>query len=93
LQAQERLEVFQSTNDGFRLSEEDMRLRGPGDFIGVRQSGMPELRMANLNDSQLVEESRRLAAGLWEDDPYLRKPEHAPLRERMHLFWQNFMPH
>jgi ATP-dependent DNA helicase RecG len=93
LQAQERLEVFQSINDGFRLSEEDMRLRGPGDFIGVRQSGMPELRMANLNETRLVEESRHLAAGLWENDPYLRKPEHAPLRERMHLFWQNFMPH
>ncbi len=93
LQAQERLEIFQSTNDGFRLSEEDMRLRGPGDFIGVRQSGMPELRMANLSDSRLIEESRRLAARLWESDPYLRKPEHTALRERMHLFWQNFMAH
>ncbi len=93
LQAQERLEVFQSTDDGFRLSEEDMRLRGPGDFIGVRQSGMPELRMADLNDTKLIEESRNLAAKLWASDPYLRKPEHWPLRERMHLFWQNFMAH
>jgi ATP-dependent DNA helicase RecG len=93
LQAQERLEVFQSTDDGFRLSEEDMRLRGPGDFIGVRQSGMPELRMADLNDTKLIEESRNLAARLWASDPYLRKPEHGSLRERMHLFWQNFMAH
>ncbi|MFL5629541.1 MAG: ATP-dependent DNA helicase RecG [Ktedonobacteraceae bacterium] len=93
IQAQERLEVFQSTDDGFRLSEEDMRLRGPGDFIGVRQSGMPELRMADLNDTRLIEESRSLAARLWTSDPYLRKPEHAPLRERMYLFWQNFMAH
>ncbi|HET7640632.1 MAG TPA: helicase-related protein [Ktedonobacteraceae bacterium] len=93
LQAQERLEVFQSTDDGFRLAEEDMRLRGPGDFIGVRQSGMPELRMADLNDTKLIEESRNLAAKLWASDPYLRKPEHGPLRERMHLFWQNFMAH
>src|SRR5204862_449954 len=44
IQAQERLEVFQSTDDGFRLAEEDLRLRGPGDFIGVRQSGMPNAK-------------------------------------------------
>ena len=93
LQAQERLHVFESTNDGFRLSEEDMRLRGPGDFIGVRQSGMPELRMADLGDTRLIELSRSLAAQLWQSDPYLRKPEHGPLRERMRLFWQNFMAH
>ncbi|HEY6409344.1 MAG TPA: ATP-dependent DNA helicase RecG [Ktedonobacteraceae bacterium] len=93
LQAQERLHVFESTDDGFRLSEEDMRLRGPGDFIGVRQSGMPELRMADLSDTRLIELSRSLAAHLWQSDPYLRKPEHSPLRERMRLFWQHFMAH
>ena len=93
LQAQERLEVFQNTDDGFRLSEEDLRLRGPGDFIGVRQSGMPELRVADLSDTALIDLARKLAAQLWDSDPYLRKPEHAALRERMHLFWQNFMAH
>ncbi len=93
LQAQERLEVFQATNDGFRLAEEDLRLRGPGDFFGVRQSGVPELRVANLSDTALIELARSLATKLWHDDPYLRKPEHAALRERMHLFWQNFMAH
>src|SRR5258708_30626002 len=93
LQAQERLEVFQSTDDGFRLSEEDLRLRGPGDFIGVRQSGMPELRMADLSDTKLIELSRSFAAKLWQNDPYLRKPEHTALRLRMHQFWQSFMAH
>ena len=93
IQAQERLEVFQSTDDGFRLAEEDLRLRGPGDFIGVRQSGMPELRMADLSDTRLIELSRSLAEKLWQSDPYLRKPEHAPLRERMHMFWQSVMAH
>ena len=93
VQAQERLEVFQSTDDGFRLSEEDLRLRGPGDFIGVRQSGMPELRIADLSDTKLIELSRSLAAKLWQSDPYLRKPEHAELRLRMHQFWQSFMAH
>ena len=93
MQAQERLEVFQHTDDGFRLSEEDLRLRGPGDFFGVRQSGVPELHIADLSDTPLIELSRSLAAKLWESDPYLRKPEHTALREKMHLFWQNMMAH
>jgi ATP-dependent DNA helicase RecG len=93
LQAQERLGVFQEISDGFRLAEEDLRLRGPGDFVGVRQSGMPELRVADLNDTPLINLSRTIAAKLWDDDPYLRKPEHTALREKMRLFWQNFMAH
>jgi ATP-dependent DNA helicase RecG len=93
LQAQERLEVFQEIDDGFLLAEEDLRLRGPGDFVGVRQSGMPELRIADLSDTPLINLTRNIAAKLWESDPYLRKPQHAPLRERVHLFWQNFMAH
>ena len=93
IQAQERLEVFQSTDDGFRLAEADLKLRGAGDFFGVRQSGVPELRIADLSDMRLVELTRTLAAKLWESDPYLRKPEHSPLRERVHLFWQNFIGH
>ena len=92
LQAQERLDVFQEIDDGFRLAEEDLRLRGPGDLIGVRQSGMPELRMADLNDTQLINLSRELAARLWEKDPYLRLAEHTLLREKMHLFWQISIP-
>ncbi len=93
INAQERLGVFEDIDDGFKLSEEDLRLRGPGDFFGVRQSGMPELKMANLSDTPLVELSGSLAEKLWESDPYLRKPEHTQLRERMHLFWQSFMGH
>ncbi|HEY7418643.1 MAG TPA: ATP-dependent DNA helicase RecG, partial [Ktedonobacteraceae bacterium] len=93
IQSQERLEIFQNTDDGFRLSEEDLRLRGPGDFVGVRQSGMPELRIADLSDTPLIELARKLATQLWDRDPYLCQPEHASLRERMHLFWQNFMAH
>ncbi|HTI13165.1 MAG TPA: ATP-dependent DNA helicase RecG [Dictyobacter sp.] len=92
-QAQDRLGVFQETSDGFKLAEEDLRLRGPGDFIGVRQSGMPELRVANLSDTAMIELARKFATQLWQQDPYLHKPEHTPLRERMHLFWQSFMAH
>ncbi|MBV9259189.1 MAG: hypothetical protein JO215_14335 [Ktedonobacteraceae bacterium] len=93
IQAQERLGIFQETDDGFRLAEADLQLRGPGDFFGVRQSGMPELHMADLSDTALIELTRNLATTLWESDPYLCKPEHSPLRERMHRFWQRFMAH
>jgi ATP-dependent DNA helicase RecG len=92
-QAQERLGVFQEIDDGFRLAEEDLRLRGPGDFFGVRQSGLPELRIADLSDTSLIELTRMLAEKLWTSDPYLRKAEHMPLRERMHVFWQSFVAH
>lgn len=91
IQSQERLQVFEQTNDGFRLSEHDLRLRGPGDFIGVRQSGMPELKIADFNDIGLIESARSLAEKLWAADPYLRQAEHSSLRERMRLFWQNFV--
>lgn len=91
--AAERLDVFQQTTDGFKLSEADLKLRGPGDFMGVRQSGMPALRVANLSDTPLIELSRNLAAKLWQRDPYLRQPEHAALRERMHLFWSDVALH
>jgi ATP-dependent DNA helicase RecG len=93
VQAQERLGVFQDTDDGFRLAEQDLRLRGPGDFIGVRQSGIAAMKVADLNDTRLIELARQLATQLWERDPYLRKPEHAALREKMHLFWQQYMAH
>ncbi len=89
--AQERLDIFQSTDDGFKLAEADLELRGPGEFFGVRQSGVPELRVANLSDTPLIDLSRTLAAKLWDNDPYLRKPEHTPLRERMHMFWKHFI--
>src|SRR5579859_301598 len=93
IQAQERLDIFQSTDDGFRLAEADLKLRGPGDFFGVRQSGMPEMHIADLSDTLLIELSRSLAARLWESDPYLKKPEHKALREKMHMFWQDMMAH
>jgi ATP-dependent DNA helicase RecG len=93
IQAQDRLGVFQDIDDGFRLAEEDLRLRGPGDFFGVRQSGTPELRIADLSDTQLISLARSLAEKLWDGDPYLRKSEHSALRERMAVFWQNFVGH
>jgi ATP-dependent DNA helicase RecG len=91
--ASERLSVLESTTDGFKLAEEDLRLRGPGDFFGTRQSGLPELKMANLADTRLLMEARVQAEWLWGEDPYLRKLEHRVLRERVFLFWRTFAAH
>lgn len=91
--ATERLRTLEMTSDGFALAEADLRMRGPGDFFGVRQSGLPELKVANMADTRLMAESRTQAEWLWRQDPYLRALEHAPLRERVYLFWRNFAAH
>jgi ATP-dependent DNA helicase RecG len=91
--ASERLGIVERTTDGFKLAEEDLRLRGPGDFFGTRQSGLPELKVATMADTQLLVEARVEAEELWKSDPYLRALEHAALRERVFLFWRNFAGH
>jgi len=91
--ARERLAVLERTSDGFRLAEEDLRLRGPGDFFGTRQSGLPELKVANLANVHLLTEARTQAEWLWAQDPYLKALEHARLRERVFIFWRNFAAH
>jgi ATP-dependent DNA helicase RecG len=91
--ASERLSVVERTTDGFVLAEEDLRLRGPGDFFGTRQSGLPELRVASVADTALLGEARQIAEELWHEDPYLQTSEHAPLRERVIVFWKDFAGH
>jgi ATP-dependent DNA helicase RecG len=91
--ASERLSILERTRDGFALAEADLQLRGPGDFFGTRQSGLPELKVARLADTALLAEARAQAEWLWSQDPYLRRLEHAPLRERVFRFWQDFMAH
>ncbi len=77
-----RLEAMVSTNDGFKISEIDLQLRGPGDIVGTRQSGLPEFRHANLmTDGALIAEAREAAFALIDVDPDLQLPEHAGLRE------------
>jgi ATP-dependent DNA helicase RecG len=76
--ARERLRLMEETNDGFALAEADLRLRGPGDYFGTRQSGQPEF-IADFSDVRLVERARREAARLLAKDPALQRPEHAAL--------------
>ncbi len=83
----ERLTAMESTNDGFKLAELDLEQRGPGDFLGTRQSGFAELRAARLTDVKLIEKARREATRLFQEDPDLDKPEHALLAQEMDRFW------
>ncbi|MBI4328791.1 MAG: ATP-dependent DNA helicase RecG [Chloroflexi bacterium] len=87
-QAQERLTLMESTQDGFQLAEADLRLRGPGEFFGTRQSGVLELKMARLSDLPLLETVREEAKRLFQDDPLLEQPPHRALREEMARFWE-----
>ena len=79
-----RLKALAATNDGFRIAEEDLKLRGPGDFFGSRQHGLPTLKAADLScDMPLLAEARDAAQTLMAADPRLTAPEHAVLRRRI----------
>jgi ATP-dependent DNA helicase RecG len=84
----ERLDIIGKIYDGFQLAEEDLRLRGPGEFFGTRQSGLPDLRMAKLSDVALLELARDEAIRLFEKDPTLKKPEHKLLAKELARVWQ-----
>jgi ATP-dependent DNA helicase RecG len=83
----ERLAVMVETNDGFVLAERDLDQRGPGDFLGTRQSGFAELRMAKLTDVKLIEKARQHALSLFENDPELTEVNHAELEKMLIRFW------
>ena len=82
--ARRRIEVMCETADGFRIAEEDLRIRGTGQLFGTRQHGLPDVRIGDLQeDFDLLEQARDDAAALARADPRLERPEHAPLRDRM----------
>ena len=89
LLAERRLAAMVATADGFRIAETDLQLRGPGDFFGTRQSGIPEFKIADiLSDAVLLDEARADALAIVESDPHLGKSEHRSLlsylRSRYH---------
>ncbi|MBF8287095.1 MAG: ATP-dependent DNA helicase RecG [Candidatus Rokubacteria bacterium] len=87
--AQRRIAAMTGTNDGFRIAEVDLELRGPGDFFGTRQSGLPEFRVADLlRDGAMLEEARREAFALVHADPQLTASEHRGLREALLARWR-----
>lgn len=80
--AYQRLKLFTSTTDGFKIAEYDLMLRGPGEFFGTKQSGAPPLRLANLiKDRDIIVQARRSAFKIAERDPHLRENKHKGMRE------------
>jgi ATP-dependent DNA helicase RecG len=80
-EARERLRVLESQSNGFRVAEEDLRLRGPGDLLGTAQHGLPRFRVADLiGDPELLLRAREAAEEVLRRDPELRAAEHRPLR-------------
>ena len=79
-QSRRRLDLMVQTANGFELAEADLEIRGPGEFFGTRQSGLPELRVAKLNDHHTLNSARNWANRILDDDPNLRAPEHQRLR-------------
>ena len=81
--AEQRLKVLTRTNDGFRIAEEDLRLRGPGELFGTQQSGMPEFRCFDFLNLSILEEARDDAFRLVKGDPELTRPQHSLLKYRV----------
>lgn len=87
--ARERLDALVQSNDGFVIAEEDLRIRGPGEFFGLRQWGMPEFRVANLvRDGELLQQARQEAVALLKQDPQLQAAAHQGLKEAMLRKWE-----
>jgi len=82
-----RLDIIEHTLDGFKLADEDLKLRGPGEFFGTRQSGLPDLRMAKLSDVPTLEAARTEAELLFAQDPDLLSLEHAALASEISRLW------
>lgn len=85
----ERLKTMEETNDGFKISEVDLKLRGPGDFLGTRQSGLPDFKIANIaEDGELLAQARGLAENIVAYDPELMLPEHAEMKAHYRIYFE-----
>jgi ATP-dependent DNA helicase RecG len=84
--ANARLRAVVDTTNGLVLAEHDLRLRGPGDYFGVRQSGMPELKVARLDDGPLVEAARSAATAILARDPELVRDDNQSLARHLAAF-------
>jgi len=88
-EAKQRLKVMEATTDGFKIAEEDLAIRGPGEFLGIRQSGLPDFRVASIvRDARILNEAKADAFEVIEDDPQLEKPEHAALKTVLMERWK-----
>ena len=86
-EARERLLLMERLHDGFALAEKDLEIRGPGEFFGARQSGLPDLKLAKLTDLHSLELARQEAITLFQSDPDLKKARHKRLRQQLSRAW------
>ena len=85
-----RMQIMAQTSDGFRIADEDLRLRGPGDFFGARQHGLPDLKIANMmTDMQTLKQAQLVAKDILSQDYPLQQPEHRGLGAEVRLLFQS----
>jgi len=90
--ARVRLRAMEKTTDGFQIAEEDLTLRGPGEFFGIRQSGLPDFRVAHvIRDAPILIEARKEAFRLIQEDPELVHPSHRGLKDLIIKRWKGRM--
>jgi ATP-dependent DNA helicase RecG len=87
-EAKERLELMEKIQDGFKLAEKDLELRGPGEFFGTQQSGLPELKIASITNIQLLETARQEAITFFHNNPDVVKDRNSLLGGKMNQVWQ-----
>ena len=84
-EAVQRLDAMEETTDGFKLAEIDWQMRGPGDLLGLRQSGLGDFRLAEIMNPNLVELAQREARTIHAEDPFLTQPDHYLLTQRIRM--------
>ena len=92
-EALSRMSIMEQTNDGFKIAEADLEIRGPGEFLGTRQSGLPEFRVASLvRDGKALQQAKESALKVIKKDPHLSQPEHQLLRKKMQELSSRLLP-
>ena len=86
---EQRLRAVEQTSNGFELAEYDLKMRGPGEFFGTRQSGLPDLKLVKLTDTRLLDLARTEAQQIFEKDRKLEQPEHRLLAKQVTDFWKS----
>ncbi|MDE0635252.1 MAG: ATP-dependent DNA helicase RecG [Candidatus Poribacteria bacterium] len=90
--AYRRIQVMVRSNNGFEIAEEDLNIRGPGEFFGTRQSGIPNFKIANIiSDAALLETAKKEAMQLVKDDPRLNDPEHQLMKRMLNAHWKGHL--
>ncbi len=90
--AYKRIQVMVRSNNGFEIAEEDLNIRGPGEFFGTRQSGIPNFKIANIiSDAALLETAKKEAMQLVKDDPRLNDPAHQLMKQMLNAHWKGHL--